>query len=143
MKKHLSPGKQQQQPPPAPADIPAPSTGEVTVQQLNELLADGSGFYSLPTQHFNEVFSRIYIGNASQGEEEEVEEEEVRGGGGGGGRDWPVGALVGVLELPLAECGGCIYIAASSPQSVYIPAGRGCHCEGSQRAFPMLNIPPE
>ncbi|XP_053270232.1 dual specificity protein phosphatase 3 [Pleuronectes platessa] len=64
MKKHLSPGKQQQQPPPAPADIPAPSTGEVTVQQLNELLADGSGFYSLPTQHFNEVFSRIYIGNA-------------------------------------------------------------------------------
>uniref|UniRef100_A0A672HVK3 Dual specificity protein phosphatase n=1 Tax=Salarias fasciatus TaxID=181472 RepID=A0A672HVK3_SALFA len=32
--------------------------------QLNELLSDGSGFYSLPTQHFNEVFPRIYIGNA-------------------------------------------------------------------------------
>ncbi|XP_035000875.2 dual specificity protein phosphatase 3 [Hippoglossus stenolepis] len=63
MKKHQSPGKQQQ-PPPAPADVPAPSTGEVTVQQLNELLSDGSGFYSLPTQHFNEVFTRIYIGNA-------------------------------------------------------------------------------
>ncbi|XP_069373515.1 dual specificity protein phosphatase 3 [Paralichthys olivaceus] len=63
MKKHLSPSKQLQ-PPPAPADVTAPSTGEVTVQQLNELLSDGSGFYSLPTQHFNEVFPRIYIGNA-------------------------------------------------------------------------------
>lgn len=34
------------------------------MQQLNELLSDGSGFYSLPTQHFHEVFPRIYIGNA-------------------------------------------------------------------------------
>ncbi|CAB1451960.1 unnamed protein product, partial [Pleuronectes platessa] len=33
--------------------------------------------------------------------------------------------------------------AALKRPSVYIPAGRGCHCEGSQRAFPMLNIPPE
>ncbi|XP_030257212.1 dual specificity protein phosphatase 3 [Sparus aurata] len=65
MKKHLSPAKQQQQP---PADVPAApgggGGGEVTVQQLNELLSNGSGFYSLPTQHFNEVFPRIYIGNA-------------------------------------------------------------------------------
>ncbi|XP_034716297.1 dual specificity protein phosphatase 3 [Etheostoma cragini] len=62
MKKHLSPAKQQLQP---PADAPAPG-GEVNVtyQQLNELLTNGSGFYSLPTQHFNEVFPRIYIGNA-------------------------------------------------------------------------------
>ncbi|XP_075890982.1 dual specificity protein phosphatase 3 isoform X2 [Nelusetta ayraudi] len=71
MKKHLSPTKQQQQqqpPPPPPADVPAPGGGggggEVTVQQLNELLSNGSGFYSLPTQHFNEVYPRIYIGNA-------------------------------------------------------------------------------
>jgi len=67
MKKHLSPTKQQQhQPPPPPppqADVPAPGS-EVTVQKLNELLSDGSGFYNLPTQHFNEVFPRIYIGNA-------------------------------------------------------------------------------
>lgn len=61
MKKHLSPTKQQHQPP--PDDVPVPS-GEVTVQQLNELLTDGSGVYNLPTQHFNEVFPRIYIGNA-------------------------------------------------------------------------------
>lgn len=58
MKKHLSPSKQ---PPEAPA---APPGGEATVQTLNELLSDGSGFYSLPTQHFNEVFPRIYVGNA-------------------------------------------------------------------------------
>lgn len=67
MKKHLSPTKQQhQQPQPqqqAPTDAPAPGC-EVTVQQLNELLSNGSGFYSLPTQHFNEVYPRIYIGNA-------------------------------------------------------------------------------
>lgn len=62
MKKHLSPTKQQQQQP--PADVPVAPGGEVTVQQLNELLSNGSGFYSLPTQHFNEVFPRIYIGNA-------------------------------------------------------------------------------
>ncbi|KAM4623385.1 dual specificity protein phosphatase 3 [Polymixia lowei] len=59
MKKHQSPAKQQQQPP----SILLPD-GEVTVQQLNELLSNGSGFYSLPTQHFNEVFPRIYVGNA-------------------------------------------------------------------------------
>lgn len=67
MKKHLSPTKQQQQQQqPPPADVPAPGGGggEVTVQQLNELLSNGSGFYSLPTQHFNEVYPRIYIGNA-------------------------------------------------------------------------------
>ncbi|XP_061519908.1 uncharacterized protein dusp3a isoform X1 [Phycodurus eques] len=59
MKKHHSPTKQQ----PAAAAV-ATQGGEVTVQQLNELLSNGSGFYSLPTQHFNEVFPRIYIGNA-------------------------------------------------------------------------------
>ncbi|XP_053717252.1 dual specificity protein phosphatase 3 isoform X1 [Synchiropus splendidus] len=59
MKKHQSPTKQQQ----PPTEAPAPG-GEVTVQQLNELLSNGSGFYSLPTQHFNEVYPRIYIGNA-------------------------------------------------------------------------------
>lgn len=63
MKKHPSPTKQQQHPAPPPADVPAPG-GDVTVQQLNELLSNGSGFYSLPTQHCNEVFPRIYIGNA-------------------------------------------------------------------------------
>lgn len=64
MKKHLSPTKQQQQQQQQPpADVPVQG-GEVTVQQLNELLSNGSGFYSLPTQHFNEVFPRIYIGNA-------------------------------------------------------------------------------
>ncbi|KAF7203927.1 dual specificity protein phosphatase 3 [Nothobranchius furzeri] len=60
MKKHLSPSKQPHSPCPPP---PVPS-GEITVHQLNELLSDGSGFYNLPTQHFNEVFPRIYIGNA-------------------------------------------------------------------------------
>ncbi|XP_033974980.1 dual specificity protein phosphatase 3 [Trematomus bernacchii] len=66
MKKHLSPTKQaqQQQKQPPPADVPVAPGGEVTVQQLNELLSNGSGCYSLPTQHFNEVFPRIYIGNA-------------------------------------------------------------------------------
>lgn len=66
MKKHLSPTRQQHhhhQPPPPPTDIPA-AGGEVTVQQLNQLLSDGSGFYNLPTQHYNEVFPKIYIGNA-------------------------------------------------------------------------------
>ncbi|XP_069016233.1 dual specificity protein phosphatase 3 isoform X1 [Embiotoca jacksoni] len=65
MKKHLSPTKQQQQQQQLqpPTEVPAPGS-EVTVQQLNELLSNGSGFYSLPTQHFNEVFPRIYIGNA-------------------------------------------------------------------------------
>ena len=56
MKKHQSPVK-------APAEVTVPDT-EATVQQLNELLSNGSGFYSLPAQHFNEVFPRIYVGNA-------------------------------------------------------------------------------
>ncbi|KAF0025759.1 hypothetical protein F2P81_022640 [Scophthalmus maximus] len=65
MKKHLSPTKLLQPPPPPPAEAPATApSSDVTVQQLNELLSNGSGFYSLPTQHFNEVFPRIYIGNA-------------------------------------------------------------------------------
>lgn len=58
MKKHQSPSKH-----PPPPEVPVHS-GELTVQQLNELVSDGSGFYSLPTQHFNEVYPRIYIGNA-------------------------------------------------------------------------------
>ncbi|XP_023670038.2 dual specificity protein phosphatase 3 isoform X1 [Paramormyrops kingsleyae] len=53
----------------APAQSPAPaevgvSNYEVSVQQLNELLSDGNGYYSLPTKHFHEVFPRIYVGNA-------------------------------------------------------------------------------
>lgn len=68
MKKHLSPAKQpppppQPQPQPPPDALAAPR-GAASVQQLNELVSDGSGFYSLPTQHFNEVFPRIYVGNA-------------------------------------------------------------------------------
>lgn len=59
MKKHQSPSKQ----PPPPVEVPV-HRGELTVQQLNELVSDVSGFYSLPTQHFNEVYPRIYIGNA-------------------------------------------------------------------------------
>ncbi|XP_072313036.1 dual specificity protein phosphatase 3 [Eucyclogobius newberryi] len=62
MKKHHSPSKLPPRPS-SPAVLPAHS-GEITVQQLNELVSDGSGFYNLPTQHFNEVFPRIYIGNA-------------------------------------------------------------------------------
>ncbi|XP_070976239.1 dual specificity protein phosphatase 3-like [Oncorhynchus clarkii lewisi] len=60
--KKSSPAKQQQ---PPPAEVAVPDD-EVTVQQLNELLSNSSGFYSLPTQHFNEVFPRIYVGNAKQ-----------------------------------------------------------------------------
>lgn len=63
MKKHQSPSKQPQ-PPPSPVVLPPVHSCEITVQQLNELVSDGSGFYSLPTQHFNEVYPRIYIGNA-------------------------------------------------------------------------------
>ncbi|XP_056144294.1 dual specificity protein phosphatase 3-like [Lampris incognitus] len=37
---------------------------EVTLQQLNDLLTDDGGFYSWPTKHFNEVYPRIYVGNA-------------------------------------------------------------------------------
>ncbi|XP_030631802.1 dual specificity protein phosphatase 3 [Chanos chanos] len=56
MKKHPSPAK-------VPVEVTVPDS-EATVQQLNELLSNGSGFYSLPAQHFNEVYPRIYIGNA-------------------------------------------------------------------------------
>lgn len=53
----------------SPAKAAAPAEGnmsdyEVSVQQLNDLLSDGNGFYCLPTQHFNEVYPRIYVGNA-------------------------------------------------------------------------------
>uniref|UniRef100_A0A8C7LXX8 Dual specificity protein phosphatase n=1 Tax=Oncorhynchus kisutch TaxID=8019 RepID=A0A8C7LXX8_ONCKI len=61
--KKSSPAKQQ--PPPAEVSVPGDA---VTVQQLNELLSNSSGFYSLPTQHFNEVFPRIYVGNAFVGQ---------------------------------------------------------------------------
>uniref|UniRef100_A0AAV2LC90 Uncharacterized protein n=1 Tax=Knipowitschia caucasica TaxID=637954 RepID=A0AAV2LC90_KNICA len=64
MKKHHSPSKVPLQRPSSPAVLPAPSSGDITVQQLNELVSDPSGFYSLPTQHFNEVYPRIFIGNA-------------------------------------------------------------------------------
>uniref|UniRef100_A0A3B4GR79 Dual specificity protein phosphatase n=2 Tax=Haplochromini TaxID=319058 RepID=A0A3B4GR79_9CICH len=36
---------------------------EVSLQQLNDLLTDESGFYSWPTKHFHEVYPRIYVGN--------------------------------------------------------------------------------
>ncbi|KAG7459633.1 hypothetical protein MATL_G00212690 [Megalops atlanticus] len=58
MKKNHSPAKA-----PAPAEVNM-SDYEVSVQQLNDLLSDGNGFYCLPTKHFNEVFPRIYVGNA-------------------------------------------------------------------------------
>ncbi|XP_024243300.1 dual specificity protein phosphatase 3-like isoform X2 [Oncorhynchus tshawytscha] len=61
--KKSSPAKQQ--PPPGEVAVPG---DEVTLQQLNELLSNSSGFYSLPTQHFNEVFPRIYVGNAFVGQ---------------------------------------------------------------------------
>ncbi|XP_003465733.3 dual specificity protein phosphatase 3 [Cavia porcellus] len=38
---------------------------ELSVQDLNDLLSDGSGCYSLPSQACNEVAPRIYVGNAS------------------------------------------------------------------------------
>lgn len=37
---------------------------ELSVQDLNDLLSDGSGCYSLPSQPCNEVTPRIYVGNA-------------------------------------------------------------------------------
>ncbi|XP_067825042.1 dual specificity protein phosphatase 3 [Heptranchias perlo] len=40
------------------------SEHRMMVEELNELLANDSGFYSLPSQHCNEVYSRIYVGNA-------------------------------------------------------------------------------
>ncbi|XP_032392854.1 dual specificity protein phosphatase 3 [Etheostoma spectabile] len=48
----------------AAPDRPNMSSFEVTVQQLNDLLTDDSGFYSWPTEHFHEVYPRIYVGNA-------------------------------------------------------------------------------
>ncbi|XP_017371601.1 dual specificity protein phosphatase 3 isoform X1 [Cebus imitator] len=38
---------------------------ELSVQDLNDLLSDGSGCYSLPSQPCNEVTPRVYVGNAS------------------------------------------------------------------------------
>uniref|UniRef100_A0ABK0LVC6 Dual specificity protein phosphatase n=1 Tax=Rattus norvegicus TaxID=10116 RepID=A0ABK0LVC6_RAT len=38
---------------------------ELSVQDLNDLLSDGSGCYSLPSQPCNEVIPRVYVGNAS------------------------------------------------------------------------------
>nr|XP_046212505.1 dual specificity protein phosphatase 3-like [Oncorhynchus gorbuscha] len=67
--KKSSPAKQQ--PPPAEVAVSGDEvtfTFTFTVQQLNELLSNSSGFYSLPTQHFNEVFPRIYVGNAFVGQ---------------------------------------------------------------------------
>lgn len=40
------------------------SSFEVSLQQLNDLLTDDSGFYSWPTKHLHEVYPRIYVGNA-------------------------------------------------------------------------------
>ncbi|KAI4791908.1 hypothetical protein KUCAC02_033725 [Chaenocephalus aceratus] len=37
---------------------------EVSIQQLNDLLTDSSGFYSWPARHFHEVYPRIFVGNA-------------------------------------------------------------------------------
>ncbi|XP_053309775.1 dual specificity protein phosphatase 3-like [Spea bombifrons] len=37
---------------------------DISVQALNELLTNDDGFYSLPSQHFNEVYRRIYVGDA-------------------------------------------------------------------------------
>ncbi|XP_006000833.1 dual specificity protein phosphatase 3 [Latimeria chalumnae] len=36
----------------------------ISVQELNEILANDGGYYSLPTQYCNEVYPRIYVGNA-------------------------------------------------------------------------------
>uniref|UniRef100_A0A8C5WJW8 Dual specificity protein phosphatase n=1 Tax=Leptobrachium leishanense TaxID=445787 RepID=A0A8C5WJW8_9ANUR len=37
---------------------------EISVQALNELLANDNGLYSLPSCNYNEVFHGIYVGNA-------------------------------------------------------------------------------
>ncbi|KAM6042626.1 dual specificity protein phosphatase 3 isoform 1-T1 [Theristicus caerulescens] len=36
----------------------------LSVEELNDLLANGSGCYSLPSAHSNEVVPRIHVGNA-------------------------------------------------------------------------------
>ncbi|KAK3548768.1 hypothetical protein QTP70_020650, partial [Hemibagrus guttatus] len=38
---------------------------EVSVQQLNDLLADENGHFSMPSKDFNEVYPRILLGNES------------------------------------------------------------------------------
>ncbi|XP_063035199.1 dual specificity protein phosphatase 3 isoform X2 [Melospiza melodia melodia] len=37
---------------------------QLSVEELNELLSNGSGCYSLPSAHSNEVVPRIHVGNA-------------------------------------------------------------------------------
>ncbi|XP_054849022.1 dual specificity protein phosphatase 3 isoform X1 [Eublepharis macularius] len=37
---------------------------QISVEALNDLLANGSGCYSLPSAHSNEVVPRIHVGNA-------------------------------------------------------------------------------
>ncbi|XP_032093091.1 dual specificity protein phosphatase 3 [Thamnophis elegans] len=37
---------------------------QISVEELNDLLANGSGCYSLPSAHSNEVAPRIHVGNA-------------------------------------------------------------------------------
>lgn len=43
---------------------PAMSDYQISVEELNDLLANGSGCYSLPSAHSNEVVPRIHVGNA-------------------------------------------------------------------------------
>ncbi|XP_077412476.1 dual specificity protein phosphatase 3-like [Vanacampus margaritifer] len=40
------------------------SAFEVTLQQLNDLLTNDSGFYSWPTKHVHEVYPHTFVGNA-------------------------------------------------------------------------------
>lgn len=37
---------------------------QISVEELNELLSNESGCYSLPSAHSNEVVPRIHLGNA-------------------------------------------------------------------------------
>lgn len=37
---------------------------QISVEELNDLLSDSSGCYSLPSAHSNEVVPRIHVGNA-------------------------------------------------------------------------------